>query len=298
MIVTSFRCYLNVLTQLWDAKKLLGADYYIADLRSPNGNARLSENMRYNEMGQIVEDHSILNTAYDTIGMYSIKYGDGGLDPEPIKTDQLMGINDDHSSAYERFIKYINNPEIMLSNYNNLFKNPLRGNGLHVIIYYDFENLKEFGHIICQYLSKNFGVDIIFLDAGYIPSVRGYDSYMGDKVTGKKTIDDLKDYDLIFRFGQALSQSDFHNNVSNLTVFLSEFGFSEIVHLYNLLFPDDPLPPGNYSIDHIRQIIIGRASQGLRETSPLSNIMSFDWRSVLDRYERESEDSAEDTVLY
>ena len=294
MIVTSIRCFLNIITQLWTADKLLTANYYIADCASGSRSVNLTDSVRYNEFGQLVTDPSIVNNAVTAIGRYRIKYDMSCLNPEPFRAECLVGVNDDYSSSYEKFIKHLNNPETMLDVYRFLFKDPLQENSIQVLIFYDDQNLLDYGHIVCQYLSQNFGTDIIFIDPAYRPNCRGYCEYHGDKMMGAKTEKDLRDFDLLYNFSQSISCSDIYNNISNVTTFLSQFDFNDIIYLYNLLFPDDPLPPGNYSIDHIKQIIIGRATDGIRTTSPLPNITCFDWRSVIDRYERESADEAID----
>lgn len=298
MIVTSFRCYLNILTQLWDGNKLLDANYYIADCASGTRSVNLTDTVRYNEYGQLVEDTSITNNTISAIGRYHIKYDNSCLNPEPFRAQCLMGVNDDYSSSYEKFIKHLNNPETMMGVYQLLFKDRLEGNGLQVLIYYDDQNLLDFGNIVCQYLSQNFGVDIIFLDPAYRDNCRGYAEYRGNKEIGAKTEHDIRDFELLYNFSQSVSCSDMYGNISNVSTFLSSFDFDQIIYLYNLLFPDDPLPPGNYSTDHIKQIIIGRSTQGIR-TNPLPNLASFDWKSIIDRYERESADEAiDDSAMY
>ena len=140
--------------------------------------------------------------------------------------------------------------------------------------------------------------DIIFLDPAYRDNCRGYAEYRGNKEIGAKTEHDIRDFELLYNFSQSVSCSDMYGNISNVSTFLSSFDFDQIIYLYNLLFPDDPLPPGNYSTDHIKQIIIGRSTQGIR-TNPLPNLASFDWKSIIDRYERESADEAiDDSAMY
>lgn len=299
MIVTSYRCFLNVLTQLWTVDQLLNANYYIADCQSPSMNMSLTSSIRYNEFGQLVEDADVMAApSVSGLGRYNIKYSNGGLNPERYRADCLMGLNDDCSSSYDRFIKNLNNPETMMEVYNLLFRDELKGNGVQVLIYYDDPNLLDYGNIVCQYLSQNFGVDIVFIDPQYRPDCRGYAEYRGNKELGMKTIHDIRDFALLFNFSQSVSCSSLYGSASNITVFLSEFNFNDLIYLYNLLFPDDPLPPGNYSTDHIKQIIIDRASRGIKPNNALSNITSLDWRELLDRYERESEEAAVDETEY
>ena len=71
------------------------------------------------------------------------------------------------------------------------------------------------------------------------------------------------------------------------------------MYLYGLLFPDDPIPPGNYTVDHIRELILYRTTSGMRTDTRLPNLMLNSWQSVVDRAEQESMDfSGDDTGLY
>jgi hypothetical protein len=71
----------------------------------------------------------------------------------------------------------------------------------------------------------------------------------------------------------------YDESLSNLTVWLNTFKPDQLMHLYELLFPNDPLQPGNYTTDHIKQIIIGRVSDNLPKNpfgSQLSNLYMSD----------------------
>lgn len=298
MIVTSKRCFLNILTQLWPVERLLNANYYVGDQQATNGFASFNDQIEFNEYGQLISKSAPSSSAMPFASQWHIKMSKC-LDPEPFRVQQVVGIADnEYESSEERFINsHLNNPDTFLNVYNFLFKDPLEGNGIQILIFNDDPNTLQFGHIICQYLSMNFGVDIVFIDPQYRTNCRGYTSYQGDKQMGQKTIKDIRDYDLLFNFNQAVSQSSYFNTVNNLRVFLSELNSENTMYLYTLLFPNDPLPPGNYTLDHIREIIIGRCSE--RSNNPLPNLMLNDWQSVIDRSERESEDFyGDDTGLY
>lgn len=299
MIVISKRCFLNILVQLWQPQRILQANYYVGDQQATNGFATFNDQISINEYGQMISKSDPSNVAVPFSSQWHIKMNKC-LDPEPFRTQQLiMGVDEsEYGSAEERYIAHLNNPDTFLNVYNFLFKDQLEGNGLQILMFNDDPNLLQFGHIVCQYLSINFGVDIIFIDPQYRPNCRGYTTYYGDKALGQKTLKDVRDYDLLFNFHQTFSQSSFYNSTHNLSVFLSGLGEEDTMYLYNLLFPNDPLPPGNYTIDHIRQIIIGRCSENMHQNS-MPNLMINDWQSVLARAERESEDcSGDDTGLY
>lgn len=298
MIVTSKRCFLNIITQLWQPQRLLTTNYYVGDQQAVNGFASFNDQVGINEYGQLISKSDPSSTATPFASQWHIKMNKC-LDPEPFRTQQLiMGVNEsDYGSAEERYVAHLNSPDTFLNVYNFLFKDQLEGNGIQLLMFNDDPNLLQFGHIVCQYLSINFGVDIVFIDPQYRPNCRGYTSYKGDKELGKKTLKDVRDYDLLFNFHQAVSQSSYFNSVNNMRVFLTELDEEKTMYLYKLLFPNDPLPPGNYTIDHVRQIIIGRCSENLNNSMP--NLMLNDWQSVIARAERESEDCyGDDTGLY
>ena len=300
MIVTSKRCFLNILTQLWQPDRLLTANYYVGDQTATNGFATFNDQIGLNEYGQVISKSDPSSTAVPFSSQWHIKMSKC-LDPEPFRAQQMIfGEDNEYNSPEERYVAHLNNPDTFLNVYNFLFKDQLEGNGLQILMFNDDPNMLQFGHIICQYLSVNFGVDIVYIDPQYRPDCRGYASYQGNKQLGMKTLKDVRDYDLLFNFNQAVSQSSFYNTVNNVQLFLSEMDMESTMHLYQLLFPNDPLPPGNYTLDHVRQIIIGRCSSGITNNK-MPNLMLNDWQSVIARAEQESEDfydNGEDSGLY
>lgn len=297
MIVTSKRCFLNVLTQLQKADTLLNSNYYIGDQASGTNNVSINDNTTFNDFGQLVQQSGVVQLT----SKYYIK-SNNVMNPEPHVTHHaVMGADDsDFASAEEGYIDHLNKPDTFLAVYNFLFKDQLQGNGQQIFMLNDDENMLRFGHIICQYLSTNFGVDIVYIDPAYRPNCRGCTQYPGNKVIGEKTIKDVRDYDLIFSFQQSLSQSELTGTLNNIRTFVGSMSIENVVYLYNLLWPNDPLPPGNYSIDHIREIIIGRAvdAVGVRKEAAFQNLFINDWRSSLDRMNREAEDFGADDGLF
>ena len=59
MIVTSKRCFLNILTQLWSVDQLINANYYVGDQRAVNGIANINDRVTLNEYGQVMIDGSV-----------------------------------------------------------------------------------------------------------------------------------------------------------------------------------------------------------------------------------------------
>lgn len=306
MIVTSKRCFLNVLVQLWNQDRILNANYYVGDQAAVNGYASFDDQIGFNEFGQLISKSDPRNVSVPFASQWHIKMNKC-LDPEPFRTQQLNVVcgyeENTFDSAEERFVtQHLNNPETMRDVYNFLFKDQLEGNGIQILIFNDDPNLLQFGHIICQYLSMNFGCDITFIDPAYRPDCRGYTKYTGDKSVGIKTINDIRDFDLLHNFAQAFAQSSYFNTVNNLTVFLQEFDFESTMHLWSLLWPNDPLPPGNYTLDNVREMLIGRCATNDMinggNNKRLPNLMLNNWESIVERAEREESDFALDYDEY
>ena len=289
MFLTSKRCFLNVMTQFMSAEDLLNANYYIIDQRSPDRVVDLSDQMRYNEDGQLVVEPARSNGVVSLGTRYNVKYGTGELDPTPFMCDMLVSVGETYADPHDRFIKHLNNTDTILSVYQFLFKSQLRGNGLQIMVIYDDNIVEKFGHVICEYLSKNFGADIKFIDPIYRKNVVGNQEYFGDKAYAEKFIRDVRDMELLMAFHQAVSMSGYSESVSNLTVFLNSFNFHELIYLYNLVFPEAPLPPDNYTTDHLKQIIIGRVTQNMPENRFNNLFVSDEYIDLLSQYDNEDD---------
>lgn len=299
MIVTSKRCFLNVLTQLWPAERLLNANYYIGDQKATNGYVHVNDAVDLDEFGQIVRNSSVKETS-SFGGCYYIHYSTC-LDPEPFRVDTSLIIGtglDTTISSEERFINNLNQPETFLNVYQFLFKYPLEGNGIQVLMINDDQNITRFGHIICQYLSTNFGADIIFIDPKFRKDCRGFEQYTGNRELGLKTIKDIRDYELLYNFDQSVNMSSYTGSLENIMAFLSGYDFNELMYLYNLLYPNDPIPPGNYTEAHIREILISRATTNLRNDHIMSNLLMNNWTSMLERMDREDIDFGQDGGIW
>lgn len=307
MIVTSKRCYLNILTQLLDAETLLNANYYICDRKSPDGGGSmipgLNDHLVYNEDGQlvVVERATEFNShpQYSAISKYNISYGDGSLDPSFYLTSLLSnGISSSEmAQPVEKFIKQLNNTDTLINVYRWLFKKELRGNKLQILLYFDEDSISPFVHIVCEYLSQNFGADITFIDPQYRPNVIGKVTYTGDKMFAQQNINKIRDMELLFDFNAMISNTSSDGSMTNLTTWLNAFNCPQMIYLYNLLFPDAPLPPDNYTADHIKHIIIGRVV-GSRPKNPWNNLhVSDDYFNLIKRYEDEEADIQLDTDI-
>ena len=263
MIVTSKRCFINVLAQFMDMNTLSKANYYVIDARDNPATMQFSQQLHYDENGRLVADQTPTMTL-PGLSRYFIKYGRGELDPSPNMTTLLATSQYYDADPQTTFIRHLNQSDTMLAVYQFLYGEPPKGNGLRIVLIYDEDVVRYYGHIICSYIAKNFGEDISFIDAQYRPQlVQGYPTYPGDKVFAAKTIHDLQDYNLIMQFNQTITQLGYDETISNLTVWLNTFSPPDLMHLYELIFPNDPLPSGNYTTDHIKQIILGRVSENI-----------------------------------
>ena len=299
MIVVSKRCYLNILTQLMDRETLINANYYILDRQQPSRYAGFNDCLDIDEDGTLM-----VKQQSSSMGKYNVTYSSGELDPTPFMTTFLLeeSANQNPTNAvYDAFIKFMHKPLIMLSTYQFIFKNKVQGNGLQFGIICDDKICRHFGHLICAFLSKNFGVDINYIDPRYRSNVMGREFYQGDKEFAKKTIMDLRDLEIIQCFKASLTQINYDESVNNLRAWLSYMDFPQLFHLYQLLFPDQPLPPNNYTKADLIEIVIGMSidimTQEHKESGnlcPTDIYTSEDWYDMLDRYERESNDFSQD----
>lgn len=289
MIVTSKRCFLNVLTQVCDANTLLNAAYYIADIQTPDGTVQLSDRVGYNQDGQL-EINSGFTEANppSAITRYNIAYG-SELNPVPYIAEVLNG-TDAIDDPRERFRHHLNTIDTLIATYTLLFKNEPKGNGLQIVIFSDDMIVREYVGMICEYLAYNFGCDISFIDPMYRPNVMGKPNYTGNKAFAIQNIKDIRDAQLIINFNAAITNSCGGANANNLQMYLSPFNVQQLIYLYNLLWPEEPLPPDNYNSEHMRNIIVGKVSSAI-PTNPWDNIAStLDFMSMIKDYESEDYD--------
>ena len=203
MILCSKRVYLNVLTQLWDRDTLLNANYYILD-QNNTGLGGVSTRISYDENGNLVQENN------DSISSkYNIKSIRGNvLDPTVYRTTFLTSEGESPEQAICNYvIKELDKDGNKYLIWDTLFSSELKGNKIQIGIYLDDETLIDFGNLICQYLSHNFGCDIIFLDAMCRKNVFGQPFYPGNKQNGLRMSDYLRDYKLLNDFQTNLTTS-------------------------------------------------------------------------------------------
>lgn len=285
MIVTSKRCFLNVLTQLCDKDTLLNANYYMADMRSPNGNVMIGDmGINLDDDGQLYKTN-FNSRSCTTCGKYNIRYCNDEINPNPYMTSILTSSGSYYNDPVQAFQSHLDKSDTLISTYQYMFSQPLRGNGLQIVIFVDDQNLCIFGDMICQFLAKNYGVDVTFIDPCYRPNVQGKQIYPGDKAYAEQLIPKIKDSILIISFKAARSQCGGPEQTNNLRIFLGGFDVAQLIYLYNLLYPEIPLPADNYTSERMIQIIINLAVKDM-PSNPYENLqLTEDFMDLLSEYD-------------
>lgn len=263
MIFCSRRVFLNVVTQLLDLDTLLNANYYLTDQVKPTGYAAITDEPRIGTDGEMTYnsglDFSPLIESTTGLHQFFISYS-RIFDVSPYIGALSASMRNDFSSPEERFISHLNNPEAQIAVYQELFQKRLQGNNLQIVIMKDDRGVQLCGHIICTFLADMFGADVTFIDPKYRPKTPGKLQYIGNKDFGKQHIMEIRD--MIFRIAiqSAVDAAGYGNGEMNLMTFFenADLTIEDLFHAYHLLFPNDQLPPGNYSIPHMKQLIIGR----------------------------------------
>lgn len=264
MILCSKVAFLNVVKELLSTKQLVEATYYVPDsssLEIKRGmNMKLTDRVKFNEFGQLVHETGYLNQN-TTISSVEIHSYCPSLDPLAFSTSLLEG-TDNYKNPEDRYAASLKKDSTLNAIYDFLIKQPPRsGNGERIMIYEHYRSLWEFGFIIAEYLSTYFGLDIIYIDRIYNPYIKGNKKYYGNEENMKKTIQVCSDRELVSAVTNAMSGTfGLDENLSNITVFLNCLKWNKLKRLYELLFPDEPLPIGNYTETRMREILAGKLS--------------------------------------
>ena len=286
MILCSRRAFLNVLTQIWTRDLLLNANYYILD-QAYGG--RQQSKLRASDNGGF-EVYNNLNTrnALAAGSGYHIHYIEGSaLNPSVYESTILTeGIE---TNVYQAVINELEKDSTKWAIHSSLFEKELEGNKIQICIYFTDSIVVDYGNLICQYLAKNFGCDIVFLDYLCRSNIRGQAFYPGDKVNAMNVIKQVRDYNLLDDFKQNLTSSNLSKS-ANLEVWLRHKEWDELIYLYGLLFPDEPLVPGDYTDEMLKRIIIGKCTQGytVDRTSTVGNLLYSTtdlFGDILDQYD-------------
>ena len=241
MIVTSIRCYLNILTQFMTREQLLDAQYYVADKTSRK--LPFSSSMKWNlETGQY---ETVDEDDVETASPYLVEYA-----PKISKSKDPRA----------RFQAAISQPAFMMSVYQKIIRN-IRKDKLFIMIFLDEPTVRYGAGLVCEMLSRDFGQDITFIDPQYRPYVQGRVSYVGNKQNGEIVMDRLRKSSLCTGFIDAMNHTVDTGKLDNIHTFLTSTceEITDSIYLYNSLWPDDPLPPGRYTNGELKEMLIQRA---------------------------------------
>lgn len=263
MFVVTKRVFLNVLTQLMDAQTLIDANYYIADQQSKDGNsgATTHEEYYYNEYGELCTKPTIISGT-SNLTPYHVTYGSGIMDPNKLNSQILTSaLGRTPQESYKTFLM---SNDSLLDTYRFLYEKRPVGNGLRFLIFTRDTSL-PFMHIACEYISQNFGEDIVFVDREYRTDIPGFVNYTGNKDNAMRIFPKIREYKTLKDIESLVT--DYQYNMKDKANIESYFGIlpiEDLFKLHEMLFPQDPLQPGNYTQDQMAYII----TEKLVERSP------------------------------
>lgn len=259
IFVMSKRVYLNVVCQSMTKDVLLNANYYIADRTTPDrvreavhGTFKCINGQWYNT-DDLEESQHIKKAT-----VFNIRYGTGCLNPGPYVTSFLVHDNETEQDFLKRMKETLTTFNNMRQIMEEIYLPARRGNGILFMIFMNDDNIINFGDMICQHLVDYFGEPITFLDPKYRPNIRGKEHYECNNIEFvQRVTKDLRDSIQVADFLAAVSQTqDFSDPSTNVTEFLAGVdSVKDLIHLYELLWPDDPLPRGKYSRASVIEII-------------------------------------------
>ena len=306
MIFCSRRVYLNILTQMMDLDTLLNANYFLVDQIKPTGYATIddygSSLPMLNTEGEISQGLSFPQQSSDMHG-YFVKYSTV-LDPTPFYATAAASSKTDYSTPLEKFINYLSMTETHINIYQQFFNIELQGNGLQVLIMRSDYGCQMFGDVICSYLAEIFGADVTFVDPKYRPKTKGRLQYVGNKAYATQHINELRDIQLKNSIQLMVDTVQYGDGMNNLMQFLNntDMTIEKLIYVHNIIFPNAPLPPGNYTKDHIIQIITGQIMNsvgGNSRTSMMRDLFGSDngsFFSLVNSYKNATEEESFDGV--
>lgn len=262
MIVTSMRCYLNILTQLMTKDELLNAQYYIAD-KTTGTRYQMREYWNPDtEQYETIEGDNTVDTASEYLVRYTSSSANCNMAAmltgfKQLDIDKIAVSN----HPRDRINAYIHRELFMMALYNELIAN-IRKDKLMIVIFTDDDTVRYGADLFCEMVSKDFGQDITFIDPQYRPYVHGRVSYIGDKARGEMVISKIRDKALIAGFMSALAHNNYESSTNNIKTYFKNFDTTlELIQFHDLLWPDDKIKPGTYTFEDISDIIIGKAME-------------------------------------
>ena len=261
----SKRVFLNVMCPLTPKSVLLNANYYIADCKSPS-KVNDETDTYFDEIEQRWIQKSKPRTIEAT--QFNIKYGLGCLNQSSYVTSLMSDGVDPEADVCKRIIERMYSLNTMQEIFEDLYLAQRKGNGVLFVIYYSDEYIINFGHLTAEFLAYNFGEDITFVDPTYRSYVKGQSVYKGDKERAKFVEAQLREASMFVGYKAALKKiengEDIITCIEGLTEHMKSFTFNDCVQLYNILWPNDPLPRGNYTVEQLKDLIITRSVDNVR----------------------------------
>ena len=260
IFLMSKRVFLNVMCPLTPKSVLLNANYYIADCKSPS-KVNDETDTYFDEIEQRWIQKSKPRTLEAT--QFNIKYGLGCLNQSAYVTSLMSDGVDPEAAVCKKIIERMYSLNTMQEIFEDLYLAQRKGNGVLFVIYYSDEYIINFGHLTAEFLAYNFGEDITFVDPTYRSYVKGQSVYKGDKERAKFVEDQLREASMFVGYKAALKKiengEDIITCIEGLTEHMKSFTFNDCVQLYNILWPNDPLPRGNYTVEQLKDLIITRS---------------------------------------
>lgn len=248
-----------------DYDTLLGSTYYTPDagiMASSRGRAvNLGETFKFDSSGSLVQETT--NLSGSTMTQFNIYSYCPTLDPLVFSNHIAFDIAGANTQE-EIFINSLKQDDSLLAVYKWFVKQvPDNDASMRILLYENHKTLWRYGAIIADYMSSMFGFDVIYIDRIYNPHIPGNKMYSGNAENAKRLIEYLskKEIEEQFNnvntlFGSGELGSD--EPLNNLNTLLYDKNFPELLRIYQTLFPNEPLPAGNYTETRMREIITGK----------------------------------------
>ena len=286
MIVCSKRVFLNVLTQLMDANSLINANYYIADQPTRNGIAMFNDGVSIDGEGTYHIDNSV--TSVPTLNPYHVHYGDDTMSPLKLMSQLMYDVSG--KSIEQMYREQLMNNDSLMRMYKFLYGNRSKGNGLRILIFVN-DNSVSMIHVACEIISDLFGEDIVFLDKQYRNDIKGQIQYKGNQAKAMQVIQELNNYKMIADIKDITSNYQYgFGGMNNMEVYFNTFDVPQLFYIYEKLFPNEPLQPGNYTKDHIVHIITRKIAHACPQQVEMGNLMIPSFADMADLYNNISDD--------
>lgn len=290
MLVCSKRVFLNVLTQFMDAETLINANYYIADQTTRNGIAKFSDSITINDDGSYTLKNDAV-TGIASLNPFHIIYGPDTLSPITLMSDMMSDVTG--NSTFDMFKNKLMQNESLVNVYNFLYSDKAKGNGLKILIFVN-DCCVPFIHIVCEYLAGMFGDDLTFVDKMFRVDIPGNVNYVGNGENAKQVITYLNDYRMVKDIHDLGTNYQYgYQNEENLRVYFDSFTVPQLFHIYEKLFPYEPLAPDTYTKERMVYILTGKIKQQFPpkfDFSENSNLMIPSFEDMVSFYENISED--------